>query len=105
VLVAVFLNKNIMEMIKLYSVLSYTERFELKKIIDEEIEWNNKLPLSEFIKVYKSEMSIRLNNVLISADEELLNKKVFEITNNDLCKIRSMGKKSLIEFNKLRHFK
>lgn len=93
-----------MKMIKLYSVLSYAERFELKKIIDEEIESNNKLVLSEFIKVYKSEMSIRLNNVLMSADDNLLSMKVSEITNNDLCKIKSMGKKSLVEFNKLRHF-
>lgn len=50
-------------------------------------------------------MSIRLNNALMSADKELLNMKVLDITNNDLCKIRSMGKKSLIEFNKLRHLK
>lgn len=92
-------------MIKLYSVLSYTERFELKKIIDEEIEWNNKLTLSEFIKIYKSEMSIRLNNSLMSANDNLLSIKVSKITNNDLCKIKNMGKKSLIEFNKLRHFK
>lgn len=94
-----------MEMIKLYSILSYTERFELKKIIDEEIEWNNELPLSEFIKIYKSEMSIRLKNSLMSADDNLLRKKVSKIRNNDLCKIKSMGKKSLTEFNKLRHFK
>ena len=47
-----------MKMIKLYSVLSYAEKFELKKIIDEEIESNNKLVLSEFIKVYNLKQSL-----------------------------------------------
>jgi len=38
-------------------------------------------------------------------DDKILKTKVCEITNNDLCKINNMGKKSLIEFNNLRQFK
>lgn len=94
-----------MEMIRLYSALNHTERFELKEIIDREIEANNKLPLSDFIKFYKQTMSIRLINALLNADEKILKTKVSEITNTNLCKINNMGKKSLIEFNNLRQFK
>ena len=93
-----------MEMIRLYSALNHTERFELKEIIDKEIANNNKLPLSDFIKVYKQTMSIRLINALLNADEKILKTKVIEITNTDLCKINNMGKKSLTEFNNLRQF-
>ena len=94
-----------MEMIRLYSALNHTERFELKEIIDKEIDNNNKLPLSDFIKVYKQTISTRLMNALLNANDKILKIKVCEITNNDLCKINNMGRKSLIEFNNLRQFK